>query len=96
MASQGRRLRDPRLAELIQALQQQIDSGAEPDAPADGQPATPREAARALVALAGKTESLAVVDACRREVERLAALPEDARPYDCDSLRPAALGLLGE
>lgn len=74
-ASRSRRLRDARLERTVAALREALADGAAP-------PAVDRAAAaQELVRLAKESESLTLAMACRREVERLAALPADAPAF---------------
>jgi tetratricopeptide (TPR) repeat protein len=64
----ARRLKDARLEQGVRSLHERVERGAVGPVVVE-----PKEAARALVALARSTDSLRVADACLREVERIAA-----------------------
>jgi tetratricopeptide (TPR) repeat protein len=83
---QSLRLKDPYLQQFVQALQDGPEGAGAAEPNTGGLAATCKEAAQLLVELARETMSLTAVDACLREVERLASLPEGERPYHCDSL----------
>jgi tetratricopeptide (TPR) repeat protein len=86
-ARRSRRLRDAELEWKVVFARQATARGG---ALADGAPlpGTPREAADALVALAYRLDSITMVDACYREVEWLATLEQQERPYRCDFRLP--------
>lgn len=87
-ARRSRRLRDAELEWKVVFARQATARGG--GALADGAPlpGTPREAADALVALAYRLDSITMVDACYREVEWLATLEQQERPYRCDFRLP--------
>jgi len=92
-ARRSRRLRDSDLERKVDVAQATAARGEEALAGAAQLPRSPREAAGALVALAKETMSETVVAACRREVEWLATLGQQARPYRCDFHVPFLPGL---
>jgi len=82
-ARRSRRLRDTQLEHKVGLAQETASRGEAALAGAAVLPRSPRDAAGALVALAKGSNSQVVVDACRREVEWLATLGQQARPYRC-------------
>jgi tetratricopeptide (TPR) repeat protein len=86
VARRAARLRHPDLPSLIESLERDMGGDAGADLPLDR-----KAAARALVELGEAIDSIATVDACVMEVERLNALPEGTPAYHCSLL--AALPL---
>ena len=87
----SRRLRDTLLekkADLACAATARGEAGLSPSS----LPASPKAAATRLVELAQRVESQAIADACCQEVERLATLGREERPYHCDLLLPFTSG----
>jgi tetratricopeptide (TPR) repeat protein len=84
----SRRLRDVHLERTADLAQETAARGEAALSETNGLPKNPQEAAGLLVALARGSQSELVVDACRREVEWLATLGQQARPYHCDFHAP--------
>lgn len=83
-ARRSRRLRDVQLERTADLAQETASRGEVALAELAELPRSPREAAGALVQLAQGSESQIVVDACMREVEWLATLAQQSRPYHCN------------
>jgi len=87
-ARRSRRLRDADLEGKVVFARQAASRGEGALMEGAPLPGTPREAADALVALAYRLDSITMADACYREVEWLATLEQQEKPYRCDFRLP--------
>jgi tetratricopeptide (TPR) repeat protein len=83
----SKRLRDTLLEKKV-GLAREATAHGEAALTPTSLPESPKAAATKLVALATSLESQAVADACCQEVERLATLGREERPYHCDLQLP--------